>query len=221
MKKLNLLLILFLIGCSSNTPQDEFIIEETPQISKMERVADTTKSTSNVSPNVKVTNSAYQIPEKESVLSLLDRNDAQVKRIYRESTKKITLYEKTAPTVTPTPAPVALQKKVAPNIVPAKKKKPTYDRILRHAAPITKKTLQKNQDGNLNNDGNKSEKDRNCVQFCGKGYSYDHMGGRNDGKEVICTKYPLECGKKCTIGWNDKISEHDENYTCFEATQKP
>ena len=219
MKKLNLLLILFLIGCSSNTPQDDFIIEDTPQISKMERVPDTTKSTPTVSQNATTINSAPQIPEKESVLSLLDRNDAQVKRIYRDSTKKITLYEKTAPVATPTPAPVALQKKVAPNIVPAKKKKYTFNRILRHAAPIKKAapTLQQNKDSDLSN----SEKDRNCLQFCGEGYFYDRMGEKNDGEEVVCAKYPLKCGRQCTRGWKIQTSEKNENYTCTEAEQRP
>ena len=66
----------------------------------------------------------------------------------------------------------------------------------------------------------KENLDRQCVTLCGDGYFYDRPGDRNNGKELVCTKYPLDCGYKCTIGWKFRYLIGGTNFTCQEAVQK-
>lgn len=61
--------------------------------------------------------------------------------------------------------------------------------------------------------------DKQCVALCGDGYFYDRPGARNNGKEFVCTKYPLDCGYKCTTGWKFRYLVGGTNFTCQEAVQ--
>jgi hypothetical protein len=61
--------------------------------------------------------------------------------------------------------------------------------------------------------------DTQCVAICGEGYFYDRPGAKNNGKELVCTKYPLDCGYKCTIGWDIRYLVGGTNFTCQEAQQ--
>ncbi|MBR6409438.1 MAG: hypothetical protein IKS23_04285 [Alphaproteobacteria bacterium] len=58
-----------------------------------------------------------------------------------------------------------------------------------------------------------------CSNLCGSGYFYDRPGAKRNGQELVCTKYPLSCGYKCTIGWTFKYLINGTNYTCQEAIQ--
>lgn len=62
-------------------------------------------------------------------------------------------------------------------------------------------------------------KDARCISNCGEGFKYDRMGGKNKGKEVVCTKYPKSCGWNCTTGWNITYLVDGTNYTCQQAYQ--
>ncbi len=61
--------------------------------------------------------------------------------------------------------------------------------------------------------------DKNCIKYCGEGYFYDRPGNKNDGNELVCTKYPLDCRYDCTYGWNFEYLVQGTNYTCQEARQ--
>lgn len=60
----------------------------------------------------------------------------------------------------------------------------------------------------------------NCIKYCGEGYFYDRPGEKNNGQELVCTKYPLKCGYSCTYGWNIRYLVEGTNYTCQEALQR-
>ena len=62
-------------------------------------------------------------------------------------------------------------------------------------------------------------KDIECKEHCGRGYFYDRPGGKNNGQEIVCTKYPLSCGYNCTYGWSIIHLVNETNYTCQKALQ--
>ena len=66
----------------------------------------------------------------------------------------------------------------------------------------------------------KAERDADCVRLCGQGYYYDRPGAKNNGQELVCTKYPLPCGYGCTVGWKFRYLVNGTNYTCQEAIQQ-
>ncbi len=163
MPKLNLLFLLFLMGCSSSLPEEDIYVVEEPEVTvtrtKPQPAQPYYQKSNSSSQNTVVTNSPNT---QDDVFSLLDRNHAQVKRIYRESTKKISLQ---------------------PEIDP------------------------------------RQQKDMDCTKYCGEGYSYDRPGAKNNGQELVCTKYPLKCGYNCTRGWKFRYLVNNTNYTCQEAQQ--
>lgn len=65
----------------------------------------------------------------------------------------------------------------------------------------------------------KENLNKQCAALCGNGYFYDRPGAKNNGKELVCTKYPLDCGYNCTIGWNFRYLVGGTNFTCQEAVQ--
>ena len=69
-------------------------------------------------------------------------------------------------------------------------------------------------------DTTKTLLNNNCVKYCGEGYFYDRKGDKNNGAELVCTKYPLKCGYGCTHGWNFRYLVGGTNYTCQEAQQQ-
>ena len=66
----------------------------------------------------------------------------------------------------------------------------------------------------------KLDHNANCEKYCGKGYFFDRKGHKNNGQELVCTKYKFKCGYSCTIGWNIKPLVKGTNYTCQKARQK-
>ena len=64
-----------------------------------------------------------------------------------------------------------------------------------------------------------SDKDTDCIRYCGEGFYYDRPGAKNGGKELVCTKYPLSCGYGCTTGWDIDYLVKGTNYTCQTAIQ--
>lgn len=64
-------------------------------------------------------------------------------------------------------------------------------------------------------------KDAECKEHCGRGYFYTRPGEKNNGQEIVCTKYPLKCGYNCTYGWSIKPLVKGTNYTCQKARQNP
>lgn len=64
-------------------------------------------------------------------------------------------------------------------------------------------------------------KDVECKEHCGRGYFYDRPGSKNNGQEIVCTKYPLSCGYNCTYSWSIKYLVNGTNYTCQKARQNP
>ena len=64
-----------------------------------------------------------------------------------------------------------------------------------------------------------SDKNADCVKYCGEGFSYDRPGAKNNGQELVCTKYPLSCGYGCTTGWDIDYLVQGTNYTCQTAIQ--
>ena len=65
-----------------------------------------------------------------------------------------------------------------------------------------------------------NEHNANCIKYCGEGYFYDRPGDKNDGKELVCTKYPLDCRYDCTYSWKIRYLVKGTNYTCQEAIQR-
>ena len=61
--------------------------------------------------------------------------------------------------------------------------------------------------------------DTGCLMNCGQGFSYSRPGAKNNGKELVCTKYPKECGYGCTTGWDIDYLVNGTNYTCQTAIQ--
>lgn len=59
-----------------------------------------------------------------------------------------------------------------------------------------------------------------CAAICGDGYFFDRTGAKNNGRELVCTHYPLKCGYKCTVGWNIRYLVNSTNFTCQEAQQR-
>lgn len=49
-------------------------------------------------------------------------------------------------------------------------------------------------------------------------FFYDRLGSGFHGQEVVCTKYPLQCGYDCTVGW-DIAHAAGTYFTCQEAIQ--
>ena len=64
-----------------------------------------------------------------------------------------------------------------------------------------------------------SGKNADCVRLCGDGFSYDRPGAKNNGQELVCTKYPKSCGYDCTTGWDIQYLVQGTNYTCQTAIQ--
>ena len=64
-----------------------------------------------------------------------------------------------------------------------------------------------------------SGRDADCVKYCGNGFSYDRPGDKNNGQELVCTKYPKSCGYGCTTGWDIDYLVKGTNYTCQTAVQ--
>ena len=64
-----------------------------------------------------------------------------------------------------------------------------------------------------------SGRDADCVKNCGDGFSYDRPGDKNNGQELVCTKYPKSCGYGCTTGWDIDYLVKGTNYTCQTAVQ--
>ena len=64
-----------------------------------------------------------------------------------------------------------------------------------------------------------SGRDADCVKYCGDGFSYDRPGDKNNGQELVCTKYPKSCGYGCTTGWDIDYLVKGTNYTCQTAVQ--
>jgi len=63
------------------------------------------------------------------------------------------------------------------------------------------------------------DQDAECVRNCGDGFYYDRPGAKNNGQELVCTKYPKSCGYGCTTGWDIKYLVNGTNYTCQTAIQ--
>ena len=63
-------------------------------------------------------------------------------------------------------------------------------------------------------------KNADCVRLCGSGFYYDRPGEKNNGQELVCTKYPKSCGYDCTTGWDIQYLVQGTNYTCQTAIQK-
>ena len=64
------------------------------------------------------------------------------------------------------------------------------------------------------------DKDADCRRLCGNdGFYYDRPGAKLNGKERVCTRYPLSCGYGCTTGWDIKYLVNDTVYTCQTAIQ--
>ncbi|MBP5698293.1 MAG: hypothetical protein J6W96_02050 [Alphaproteobacteria bacterium] len=87
MKKISFLAILFLMGCSSTIPQEDVYIDEEP----MPNVSDANSQTIGCPNCPKHHTRANYSGTQDGVFDLLERNNLQVKRIYAESTKKITI----------------------------------------------------------------------------------------------------------------------------------
>ncbi len=64
-----------------------------------------------------------------------------------------------------------------------------------------------------------ADKDTDCIRYCGEGFVYDRPGAKNNGQELVCTKYPLSCGYGCTTGWDIDYLVQGTNYTCQTAIQ--
>ena len=58
-----------------------------------------------------------------------------------------------------------------------------------------------------------------CERLCGQRFFYDRPGAKRNGKELVCTRYKLSCGYKCTIGWDIRYLVEGTNYTCQDAIQ--
>lgn len=82
------------------------------------------------------------------------------------------------------------------------------------------------------NGGNEEEwgpkqKTEHCRKICGddpswgkQRFVYDRPGAKWGGKEEVCTRYPLDCGYKCTYSWDIKYGTGPEQpYTCQTAMQ--
>lgn len=67
----------------------------------------------------------------------------------------------------------------------------------------------------------KEKYNADCIKYCGEGYFYDRKGSKNNGEELVCTKYPYKCGYNCTYGWRFRYLVGGTNYTCQEAKQNP
>ena len=63
-------------------------------------------------------------------------------------------------------------------------------------------------------------KNADCVRLCGSGFYYDRPGEKNNGQELVCTKYPKSCGYDCTTGWDIQYLVQGTDYTCQTAIQK-
>ena len=64
------------------------------------------------------------------------------------------------------------------------------------------------------------DKDADCRRICGNdGFYYDRPGAKLDGKERVCTRYPLSCGYDCTTGWDIDYLVNGTVYTCQTARQ--
>ena len=61
--------------------------------------------------------------------------------------------------------------------------------------------------------------DTGCLMNCGQGFSYSRPGAKNNGQELVCTKYPKDCGYGCTTGWDIDYLVNGTNYTCQTAIQ--
>ncbi len=65
------------------------------------------------------------------------------------------------------------------------------------------------------------DKDAECRRICGnEGFYYDRPGAKLNGKERVCTRYPLSCGYGCTTGWDIDYLVNGTVYTCQTAIQK-
>lgn len=65
------------------------------------------------------------------------------------------------------------------------------------------------------------DKDADCRRICGnEGFYYDRPGAKLNGKERVCTRYPLSCGYGCTKGWDIDYLVNGTVYTCQTAIQK-
>ena len=64
-----------------------------------------------------------------------------------------------------------------------------------------------------------SGKNADCVRLCGNGFVYDRPGAKNNGQELVCTRYPKSCGYGCTVGWDIQYLVQGTNYTCQTAIQ--
>ena len=159
-----MIFLLLLMGCSSSLPEKDIYVEKRPATTISKRKIYLAPSDYKKTRNTFQPSTTYAYPSaQEDVFSLLERNTRQVKRIYKESTRKISLKKETNP------------------------------------------RLQKNED---------------CIKYCGEGYFYDRPGAKNNGQELVCTKYPLKCGYSCTRGWKFRYLVNNTNYTCQEAQQK-
>lgn len=69
-------------------------------------------------------------------------------------------------------------------------------------------------------DTQKENLNTQCEAVCGSGYFYDRPGAKNNGHEIVCTKYLLKCGYSCTVGWNIRYLVGGTDFTCQEAKQK-
>ena len=65
-----------------------------------------------------------------------------------------------------------------------------------------------------------TDKETDCIRYCGSGFIYDRPGAKNNGQELVCTKYPLDCGYGCTTGWDIDYLVQGTNYTCQTAIQE-
>ena len=76
-------------------------------------------------------------------------------------------------------------------------------------------------------DWNDKQKTEQCRKICGddpswgkQRFVYDRPGAKWGGKEKVCTRYPLDCGYKCTYSWDIKYGTGPEQpYTCQTAMQ--
>ena len=65
------------------------------------------------------------------------------------------------------------------------------------------------------------DKDADCRRICGNDeFYYDRPGEKLNGKERVCTRYPLSCGYACTTSWNIDYLVNGTVYTCQTAVQK-
>ena len=189
--------MILLLGACTNSEYDideQFIdINTNPQIQADTQQRNTPVKKQKIS-HQSTTDTSSSLNSHE-VFTLLERDKYHVQKPYEESTRKIKISE-----ISEFP--------------------PVEEEIIKETsvADIEEKPVVKEKDDVKVLDP-KTQLNSDCVQYCGEGYFYDRKGSKNNGQELVCTKYPLKCGYKCTHGWNFRYLVSNTNYTCQEAKQ--